>query len=111
MGGKKPTEIVELQVTTLSTIIDKFCPNGFPDYLDCDIEGMDYDVLESFDLYNDGPKVICVEVKKMQINKFDKMLKSKGYFRFCRIVCNNIYVRDEYSMKLLMFSQEMKESK
>lgn len=95
MPGHK-IQIVNLPVTTLNKIISEYFPKGFPDFLDCDIEGLDYAVLEQFDLYNNGPKVICVEVRKEDIKKFDDMLQEKDYFRFCRIGENNIYVKNKY---------------
>lgn len=89
-------EVIELPVTTLKKIIEEYCPDGFPDFLDCDIEGLDYAVLEDYDLLSDGPKVICVETRPDETDKFDRMLDKKGYFRFCRIGENNIYIRKEY---------------
>lgn len=89
-------EIIELPVTTLKKITEEYCPDGFPDFLDCDIEGLDYAVLENYDLISDGPKVICVEVRENEIGKFDQMLDKKGYFRFCRIGENNIYVQKKF---------------
>lgn len=95
-----PQETVKIKVTKLSNIISEYCPNGFPDLLDCDIEGYDYAVLSNYDFTNSGPKVICVEVRTQEIEEFDKMMKTKGYFKFCRIGENNIYVRNEYSSVL-----------
>ncbi len=89
-------EVIELPVITLDEIITTHCPDGFPDYLDCDIEGLDYDVLEQYDLKTNGPKVICVEVRTDETERFDVMLSDKGYYRFCRVGENNIYVRDTY---------------
>lgn len=89
-------EMIELPVTTLKRIIAEYCPDGFPDFLDCDIEGLDYAVLDDYDLISDGPKVICVEVRENEIAKFDHMLDRKEYFRFCRIGENNIYVQKKY---------------
>lgn len=97
-------EIRELPVITLVELVDKYCPDGFPDYLDCDIEGLDYDVLFQYDLKCNGPKVISVEVRSPEIEKFDSMLSDKDYFRFCRIGENNIYVRNEYRPELMHIS-------
>ena len=95
--GGKVTKTIDVPVVTLKSIIDEYCPDGFPDFLDCDIEGLDYEVLESYDFLKDGPKVICVEVREKEIIKFDDMLDGKGYYRFCRIGENNIYVQKKYS--------------
>lgn len=90
-------DVVELPVVTLKSIVEKYCRGTFPDFLDCDIEGLDYEVLSNYDLVSNGPKVICVEVRSEDIEKFDKMLNQKGYFRFCRLAANNIYVQNKYS--------------
>ncbi len=103
-AGTPVKEVRELPVVPLDEIIEEYWPDGFPDYLDCDIEGLDYDVLEQYDLRNNGPKVISVEVRPDDSDRFDDMLEKKDYFRFCRIGENNIYVRNEYSMDLRHFS-------
>lgn len=94
-------EIVELPVVTLKSIIEKYCQNIFPDFLDCDIEGLDYAVLSEYDLKNNGPKVICVEVRAQEIEMFDHMLADKGYFKYCRMGENNIYVQNKYRKSLI----------
>ena len=96
----KIKEVVELPVVTLKSIIEKYCQNVFPDFLDCDIEGLDYDVLQDYDLNNNGPKVLCVEVRPGDIEMFDGMLFAKGYFRYCRMGENNIYVQNKYKKRL-----------
>lgn len=101
----QPKETMMIEVSTLNDIVEKYCPDGFPDLLDCDIEGLDYAVLWGTDFANVGPKVICVEVKSNEIDKFDDMMKAKDYFRFCRIGVNNIYVRNEYSSVLCYLDQ------
>lgn len=94
------TNVVELPVTTLKKVVDEYCPDGFPDFLSIDIEGLDYDVLDGYDLKNNGPKVICVEVRPNETGKFDKMLDEKNYYRFCRIGENNIYVKKEFAPRV-----------
>lgn len=97
----KIEDIVELPVVTLKSIIEKYCQNVFPDFLDCDIEGLDFDVLSGYDLKNNGPKVVCVEVREKDIEKFDSMLSGKGYFKYCRMGENNIYVQNRYRKTLI----------
>ena len=38
------------------------CHGVFPDFLSIDVENMDYDILRSYDLTKNAPKVIDVEV-------------------------------------------------
>lgn len=97
----KIREVVELPVVTLKSIIEEYCQNIFPDFLDCDIEGLDYNVLSDYDLKSNGPKVICVEVREGDIEEFDSMLSGKGYFKYCRMGENNIYVQNKYRRSLI----------
>jgi FkbM family methyltransferase len=94
---KNVREAIDVRVMTLEHIVQEYCQGVFPDYLDCDIEGLDYEVLRSYDLTINGPKVICVEVREEENTKFDVLLESYHYYRFCRIGENNIYVRKKYS--------------
>lgn len=90
-------EVVSIPVNTLDWIVNNYCNGVYPDFLDCDIEGLDYEVLKSCHFSNDGPKVICVEVREKDIYMFDKILKEKKYYRFCRIGENCIYVQNKYA--------------
>lgn len=94
--GLPIAETLELPMTTLNEIVERYCPQNFPDFLSCDIEGADYSVLESYDLQTYGPKIICVEARWKDVCLFNKLLDEKGYFCFCRIGENQIYVRKEY---------------
>lgn len=94
--GVNINEVVELPVVTLKMLIDEYCGGNFPDYLDCDIEGYDYDVLKSYNLSINGPKVLCVEVRTKEFLKFDMLMGDYDYFRFCKIGENSIYVKEEF---------------
>lgn len=94
------TDIIELPVTTLTEIVKENCPDIFPNFLDIDIEGLDYEVLSEYDLKKNGPDVICVEVREADIKKFNDLLTKKGYFIFCRIGENNIYVSNKHKKAL-----------
>ncbi len=88
-----------IPVVTLDYIVRTYCKDGrFPDYLDCDIEGFDFQVLNSYPLQENGPKVILVE--RDSDEKFNEMLDEKGYFKYCGISWNNLYVKKEYSKTL-----------
>lgn len=98
--GAKVQKTKLVNAVTLDVIIDIYCNGVFPDYLDCDIEGFDYEVLRSYDLSGNGPKVICVEIRKNKYVSFDEMLSSKGFFLFCRIGVNSIYVKNDFKQTL-----------
>ena len=44
---------------------------------------------------------MCVEVREKEIEAFDGMLSGKGYFRYCRMGENNIYVQEKYRDSLI----------
>ncbi len=44
-------KVIKLMTLPLSAIIKKYCNGIFPDFLNCDIEGMDYRILEQVDFF------------------------------------------------------------
>ena len=74
----------EINTLTLESIIKKNNINLKKiDFLNIDIEGMDYDVLTSIDLKKYNPKVICVEMYdknfKLDKAKFENYLNNYQY--------------------------------
>jgi hypothetical protein len=92
-----PAKTRTIVVKTLNEIVEYIeCIGGgkWPDFLSCDLEGLDYDTLlaASFGVL-DGPKIICVEVRHGETLKFAEMLNRKGYCDYCRMGENMIFVR------------------
>lgn len=87
---------IDVPVVLLKDIIDDYFNGKAPDFLDCDIEGLDYEVLQSYDMKEEGPRIVCVEVRQREIDKFDELMTLQEYYRFCRLGENNIYVRNEF---------------
>ena len=88
----KPTGVCEVQVMTLSQIIEEYSNGVYPDFLQIDIESMDYDVLNSCDFNKSSPTVICVEAGDWNAKEMNTMLGLKGFFPFHRTVSNMIYL-------------------
>lgn len=87
-----------VDVITLDELVEIFCPNArYPDFLNCDIEDLDFDVLNTSDFagVRGAPKVVCVEVRWNQTQQFEKMMNAKSYFMLCRCSENIIFVRNE----------------
>lgn len=95
--GHPVSEVLEIEVVTINEIIQMNL-HGWPDLLTMDVEGLDYEILESANFYTGliaqraRPKVICVEVRKHDTEKVKKLLKTKGYTCLCRIIENLIFV-------------------
>ena len=88
------TQSEKIDCYTLKTIIDKYCDGVFPDFLDLDIEGMDDQVIASYDFSDNGPKVICVETHSPIVKD---QLSSQGYTFVLSTTHNSIYLRNEYA--------------
>lgn len=92
--NEKINAIEHLPVATLSQIV-AMCPNSeFPDLLNMDIEGYDFDVLSTADFSHSMPKVICVEVRKHDTLKFKSMMADQGYTLYVRCSENLIFIRN-----------------
>lgn len=93
------TRAVEVPIITINQIVDEHCGGIFPDFLSIDVEGLDYDILESVDFNRGRPKVICAEVTSALGEKggdIAQILKGKGYFVCFRTTGNSIFIDREY---------------
>lgn len=85
---------------TLNQIVDTYCEGKFPDFLSCDIEGLDIEVLAHADFSKNKPKVMCVEIREVDMRRSCLMIESNGYNSYCRMGENVIFVQDEYLKRL-----------
>jgi len=99
--GVKIAKTIELPITTLTDIINEHWSGKYPDYMDIDIEGLDYDVLQSCDFSGETPYVICVEIDKMNVFEMNAMLAEKGFVPYSRMISDMIYVRKNIRNELL----------
>ncbi|WP_018305804.1 FkbM family methyltransferase [Desulfitobacterium hafniense] len=78
-------------VRNINRIIDENFER-YPNILDIDTEGLDYDILQALntDLY--PIKIICVEACKSR-KKFRDLLSGKGYLHFKSTIENDIFIR------------------
>lgn len=103
--GTQIKQILDVQVLTLKQIIDKYSNGLFPDFLSIDVENLDYDILQSYDLTKNAPKVIDVEVhfsneEDYVGDKMKELLFRQGYFHYCKMGGNFIFVKNEYKNRL-----------
>lgn len=89
---------VKLKVVTIDSIVSQYFHGIWPNILSIDIEGLDFDVLDAANFRGDnapwGPMVICVETRRDETERMSKMLKEKGYGRYCRLGENLFFVRE-----------------
>ncbi len=93
------TEIKQIEVLTLDDLISQHVL-FWPDVLCLDLEGLDTEVICSSDLRGIdfyGPKIICIEALYSDDNTSLKdALTNRGYFCYCRLSVDLIFVREEY---------------
>ncbi len=81
-----------LPLRTLNDIVAKECGGYFPTLLSCDIEGYDFDVLESADFSHSYPLVIIVEARREGSQRMARMMNLKGFFPYCRMGENLFFI-------------------
>jgi FkbM family methyltransferase len=102
-NGFELVQTVKVPVVTLSEILDKHF-NGFcPDFMSLDVEGMELDILSSFDLRGKGPKIVCVETAEyssrgdgMKRGELIEFIISNGYFLYADTNLNSILVQKTF---------------
>jgi FkbM family methyltransferase len=94
---------VKLRTTTVSKIIEEYCNGQYPAFMDIDIEGFEWEVLNQLEFQGSKPVIIMAEVVHNQdktLSDFNELLKRMGYTPYCRTTANIIYVDNNYYDKL-----------
>ncbi len=92
--GLSITKVKMVPVVTLAGIIEDHAGGVFPDLLDMDLEGMEYDVLRSFDLSANGPKIAIIEGAGNHALR--ELMLGYGYFEYAKMGADFIFARNEY---------------
>lgn len=94
----KIREVRKIPMKSLQSILDENKVSQCPDYMSIDIEGMEFDVLKDFDLKNNGPKVMTLEIN--EYSRYGEALKDlildAGYFLWLKIGENSTFVKNTY---------------
>jgi len=99
-GHYKWNEFVEVQTTTLNSIINEF---GIPDYIKIDVEGYEYEVLLSFSMLLENT-IISFEWSEEQKEKIESILKhlsDLGYTNYSFTHADKVLFDEEIDWKQL----------
>jgi len=98
MKAHEIEEILKIQTMNINKVIETYykeCPN----FISIDVEGLDCDILRTFDFTKYSPEVFCIEVAEYNINgtyqrveEIDIIMKDNGYFIYADMYQNAIYV-------------------
>lgn len=101
--GKELEEVKKVKLIPIQDVLNQYANGYFPDFLNLDVEGLDFQILKSIDFEKSSPKVICVEASEFSPTGNGKrkselidFLISKGYFEFAYTNLNAIMVKTEF---------------
>ena len=91
-------DVRTVRLMSVNEIVRQHFPSG-PNLISVDVEGLDYEILKSFDFQNIRPEVFCVETltfttrndEQKRTDIIDYML-SRGYFLYADTYINSIFV-------------------
>jgi FkbM family methyltransferase len=101
LQGYKVKLVKQVETILLNDLLKQYLPkNQNIDLLNIDIEGLDYNVLKSFDFKSYSPKVIICEnysstLEDLLKSKLNQLLISKSYSAVSKLKNSCIYLRNE----------------
>ena len=93
------SKVMKVKVCTLEEILREYNDSRMPDYMTIDVESMEYEVLSAYDLKNNGPKVLTIEIKAddpQNKENLKRLLLDSGYVFWVRTIDNYTWVKKEY---------------
>ncbi|NJL12525.1 MAG: FkbM family methyltransferase [Microscillaceae bacterium] len=104
LGISKISNIIQVEVTTINDVIAKYA-SQIPNFISIDVEGMQMDILYSFDFHKYKPEIFCIETQNSQYEKItaiNDFMIEKGYFVCADTYINTIFVlKDRWDNRLL----------
>jgi FkbM family methyltransferase len=91
------TEVRQLPIFTVEQILHH---RAIPDFLTIDIEGMDFEVLQSIDFRRYPFKVICVEIQPYSEEDIRTLMHNVGYYSIIKCGRNLIFVDKNLAHKV-----------
>jgi FkbM family methyltransferase len=102
-GNQKIEEVISMPLLTVDSIIERYF-NFCPHYISLDIEGLDFEILKTFDFSRFRPQVFCVETltytedkSERKLSEIIELVTSNNYFVYADTYINTIFVeRDSW---------------
>jgi len=98
-GGKVRIErVLKIPVRSVNAVLAEHFGEAAPDFVSIDVEGLDLEILRSWDFARWRPKVFCVETitysdqrTGIKIPEIAELLHDRGYFSFADTYVNTIF--------------------
>lgn len=105
-GEQKIEKIIQIPMRSVDEIMHEHLPNGV-NLVSLDVEGMDFEILRTFNFRKFRPEVFCVETLRYQddgsLRKNESLLdfmKAHGYRIYADTYINTIFVSEQVSTLL-----------
>jgi FkbM family methyltransferase len=92
-------KIIKIPLININEVIEKYFDNG-PDFISLDVEGLDFEILKTFNFEKYKPDVFCIETieydnkgKGKKRTKIIEYMKQKGYSVYADTYINTIFVK------------------
>ena len=102
-SGIRLKEVKRIKMVPVNEVLKEYFGNKAPDLISIDAEGVDFDIITSFDFNTYKPKVICIEsinytpdgtgTKRFSLCEFIEMA---GYFEYANTNINSIFVNKNW---------------
>lgn len=93
-------DTVRVDSISINMLVAQCFKGKWPNLLSVDIEGLDFDVIQSADFSNSMPDVIVVETRRHDSKRMAAMLEERGYITYCRMGENLFFVQFKYLDKV-----------
>ena len=97
--GKSIKEIIMLPLLTVNQIIQSNFKGKTPNFVSLDVEGMDFEIVNSFEFDKYRPEVFCIETltytednTERKLNNIIEYMLNKDYFLYADTYINSIFV-------------------
>jgi hypothetical protein len=88
---------INIPILNINDVMKKYLPN--PNYISLDVEGLDFEIVESFDFQKTRPEVFVIETltytednSEEKIEKIIDYMKKKDYFLYADTYINSIFI-------------------
>jgi FkbM family methyltransferase len=102
-GPQALERVIKIPLRGINSVLDETFPSGGPDFFSIDIEGMDLAVLQTLNFERHRPKVFCIEMHAVGVDKEDvgiaALMKAKGYAPGGGNFVNTIFVDAKLASK------------
>lgn len=98
-GMHRIDKILDISVVTIGEILSSHFPDRPPDFVSVDVEGLDLQIIRSFDFSRCRPAIVCVETltfsesrEETKVAEIIDHMCDHGYFVYADTYINSIFV-------------------